>query len=79
MSNDLLPLFTTPETLASTTVMTAFKDITVKNKDARAILDQNGKSILLYSFFDNNMLIITDNESSLNTLVGLLNSAKLAR
>ena len=79
LQDDLLPLFVDANTLASTTSNIAFQDITIQNKDARAIKDPNGNTIFLYSFFDNNMLIITDNESSLRSLVIRLNTEKLSR
>jgi hypothetical protein len=79
LQDDLLPLFASADIVASTTSNIAFQDITIQNKDARAIKDTNGNTILLYSFFDNNMLIITDNESSLRSLVIRLNTEKLSR
>ena len=79
MSNDLLPLFASEEAVSTLPSNTPFQDITIQNKDARALKDQNGNTVLLYSFYDNNMIIITDNETSLRTLVIRLNTEKLSR
>ncbi|MHB0978328.1 MAG: hypothetical protein ACYC1K_02935 [Minisyncoccota bacterium] len=79
MRDDILPIFTTPETLATTSPTALFSDVTLQNKDARILKDFTGQTVLIYSFFDNNMLIITDNETSLRALVGKLNAEKLSR
>jgi len=79
MRDDILSIFASPETLATTSPAALFSDITVQNKDARILKDSTGQTVLLYSFFDNNMLIITDNEASLRTIIGKLNAGKLSR
>ncbi len=79
LAKDLLPLFADSTTLPNFPSDTLFQDITIQNKDARALKDAAGKTVLLYSFYDNNMLIITDNEVSLRTLVIKLNAGKLSR
>ena len=75
---DILPLFTSPEIAASFPSDTLFTDITIQNKDARILKDQNGKTVLLYSFFDN-LLVITDTEETFKSLMTRLNSEKLTR
>ena len=45
-----------------------FKDIIVKNKDVRAILDGGGKILFAYSFPDKNTLVITTNKTTLQEL-----------
>src|SRR3989344_2019749 len=55
-----------------------FTDIVDKNKDIR-ILMFNDQTVLLYSFFDNNKLIITDNIDTLRILVDRLIQEKLPR
>ena len=47
---------------ASSTPQT-FVDQERRNKDLRVLKDENGKVILLYSFIDNNTLLITKNEN----------------
>lgn len=79
LSNDFLSLFASDETISNIPSDVPFQDITIQNKDARIIKDQNNNTILLYSFYDNNMLIITDNESSLRALIIRLNTSKLSR
>lgn len=79
MRDDILPIFASPATLATTSPIALFSDLTIQNKDARILKDSTGQTVLLYSFFDNNMLIITDNEASLKTIIGKLNAEKLSR
>ena len=54
-------------------------DITIKNKDARILKSPTGQTVLLYSFYNNNMLILTDNEETLRALLTKLDSEKLSR
>lgn len=79
MRDDILPIFASPETLATTSPTAIFSDLIIQNKDTRVLKDSTGRIVLLYSFFDNNMLIMTDNETSLKNLVGKLNAEKLSR
>ncbi len=58
---------------------TSWRDIVVKNKDARAIVDEAGEVLLLYSFFDNEILIITNHTETLDILVNRLSREKLIR
>ncbi len=70
---DLGPVFASLETLKTIPPTAVFKDVTIKNKDAR-ILDP----VLLYSFFENEMLVITTNTSTLQILIDRLTREKLA-
>lgn len=79
MRDDILPIFASPETLATTSPTALFSDLIVQNKDTRVLKDSTGQAVLLYSFFDNNMLIITTNEASLKSIIGKLNAEKLSR
>ncbi|MDP3661490.1 MAG: hypothetical protein Q8R17_01400 [bacterium] len=54
MLNDIGPLFGTA------IGGTIFTDRTVNNRDVRELLDENGKSLLLYGFADKKTIIITD-------------------
>lgn len=78
LSQDIGPLFATAEFLRSLPPEPVFRDLTDRNKDIR-ILSLEDQTILLYSFFDNNILIITDNLESLRTLINRLNQEKLSR
>ena len=83
MAADLDDLFSTApllKTIASTSV---FKDVISRNKDARVLfveIPEGGqKPALLYSFFDNEILIITDRLETLQTLIDRLTREKLSR
>ena len=77
LSNDLLPLFATDAEVQNVSATSTFSDITIANKDARVLKDNNGHTVLLYSFYGIGYLIITDNEDSLRALIGLLDSQQL--
>lgn len=78
MSRDIGPLFATARLLVDAPVESAFIDITDRNKDIRALVLED-QTVLLYSFFDNNMLIITDSVGTLRTLLERLTREKLSR
>ncbi|MDO8569306.1 MAG: hypothetical protein Q7R89_00765 [bacterium] len=78
LSQDIGPLFATAELSRNVPLESVFTDITDKNKDVR-MLALKDQPILLYSFFDNNMLIITDNIETLRMLVDRLTREKLSR
>lgn len=75
--NDLNTLLDLPQAdLAQNYVWT---DLVTRNKDARALLNDAGEVQVLYSFFDNSLLIITDSTETLDTLITRLNREKLVR
>ncbi|OHA89614.1 MAG: hypothetical protein A3C70_02560 [Candidatus Zambryskibacteria bacterium RIFCSPHIGHO2_02_FULL_43_14] len=78
LGQDIGPLFATAELLKNISHESVFTDVTDKNKDVRALMLEN-QPILLYSFLDNNMLIITDSFESLRTLIDRLTREKLSR
>lgn len=78
LGGDLGPLFSTRELLRSLAMESAFSDITDRNKDVRVLLFEN-QPLLLYSFFDNETLIITENLETLRTLMDRLTQEKLSR
>ena len=78
LGQDIGPLFATAKSLANLPPGSVFTDITDKNKDVRA-LASGDQLVLLYSFFDNNMLIITDRIETLRTLIDRLTREKLSR
>ncbi|MFZ2484819.1 MAG: hypothetical protein WAX80_03450 [Minisyncoccia bacterium] len=78
VAQDLGPLFATSQALEEAPPESIFTDITDRNKDIRALV-LNGQPVLLYSFFDNNMLIITDDIETMRALVERLTREKLSR
>ncbi len=78
LGQDIGPLFATAELLKNIPPESVFTDITDKNKDVRVLALEN-QPILLYSFLDNNMLIITDSFESFRTLIDRLTREKLSR
>ncbi|OHA92299.1 MAG: hypothetical protein A3J09_02375 [Candidatus Zambryskibacteria bacterium RIFCSPLOWO2_02_FULL_51_21] len=81
MPQDLLPLFPQNEGLKAITTTSVFKDIVVRNKDVRALPGGASSTtpVLLYTFFDNKMLIITDSIEALETLMDRLTRERLSR
>jgi hypothetical protein len=68
MNQDLLPLFS--DSPAST--LSHFEDRIVTNKDARAALDQNGNTLFIYGFYDNNTLVFAKNENTFSQVQQIL-------
>ncbi len=84
LAEDLGPLFATAQILQNNDSQSVFSDVTLRNKDARAIFAPTGLGsttapVLLYSFFDNQMLIITDSAETLKTIVDRLTQELLSR
>lgn len=77
MAQDLGPILGTHQALTAAT-STLFTDLTDRNKDLR-VLSTNGMPVMLYSFFDSNMLIITDRIDTMHTVIELLTREKLSR
>lgn len=55
--------------LETTEVLNSFQDIVIRRNDVRILKDQKGETVLLYSFINKNMLIITTNEEALNKIL----------
>lgn len=79
LPKDLLPLFATASTTENISPEARFSDTTIQNRDARILKDAVGQTILLYSFFDNKILIITDTEETFKSIITRLISEKLIR
>ena len=86
MSQDLAPLFPTtsslpaPSTVAATStqvINTGFTDNVVDNHDARVLLDQNGNSILLWAFLDQQTIVITTNQYTLTEIISRLKASPI--
>ncbi len=56
-----------------------FKDITILNKDARILKNSKGEEIMLYSFLDENTLLITSNQSVFHEILNKYLLGKLVR
>ena len=78
LGRDLGPIFFTAPLFRNDSGALVFIDTVDRNKDIRE-LKIGAQTALLYSFFDNNMLIITDNIETLRTLVDRLTREKLSR
>lgn len=74
MGRELFPLFGSPVTDALSDKK--FQDIVVRNRDLRALLNENGDIILLYTFYDRSTLIITQKISTLDEIVARLTRPK---
>lgn len=55
----------------------AFKDVIVRNKDARAVFGPKGTIIFLYSFIDKETLVVTTNEETLKFLMSRAGGGRL--
>lgn len=85
MAEDIGPLFANVLLLTNIGPEYVFKDTVSKNKDARVLFapvssgSASSTPVLLYSFFDNRMLIITDSLEALKTLIDRLTQESLSR
>lgn len=76
---DMLPLFIDPTELAGIATNSIFKDKTIQNHDTRVLRNSYNQIVLIYGFFDNDTLIMTDDESSFRTIINRLQAEKLSR
>jgi len=81
MTQDIGDIFATGPTLKTIGVESVFRDVISKNKDVRVLYSVGSTSepVLLYSFFENRMLIITDSLETLKTIVDRLTQELLSR
>ena len=49
-----------------------FKDVIVKNKDAREFSGASGKALLIYTFINQNTILITESEGAMTNLINSL-------
>ena len=69
MPGDLLPALGVKLTNENKYLLDiGFRDITIKNIDSRAILDQSGKAILIYAIPNKDTIVITTGEDTLNEI-----------
>ncbi|NTV44338.1 MAG: hypothetical protein HGA67_01405 [Candidatus Yonathbacteria bacterium] len=67
MAQDLLPLFGVPVTQDVYT--RTWGDVILKNRDVRAIKDNDGNIVLLYTFYDRKTLIITTSPDTMDEII----------
>jgi hypothetical protein len=56
-----------------------FEDITIRNKDARLLKNSRGDTLILYSFLDQNTLLITSGEEAFQEILNKFLREKLTR
>ncbi len=80
---DLKPLLNTDTTTGETTVivepLSAFEDLIAQNKDARVLKNNQGETLLMYSFVDQKTLFITTNEATFKEILNRFSTSKLIR
>ena len=80
MSADLVPLFGTavietfdPQARTNTQARNAFfVDTIASNKNVRLLRDENGEDRIIYTFVDQNTILITTTREALQTLLPLM-------
>lgn len=80
LGQDLGVIFSTNTEIQEVETGATFKDVIYTNKDVRVLSAGTGtstKPVLMYSFFDNKMLIITENLETLQTIIDRLTQALL--
>lgn len=53
-----------------------FKDVVIRNKDTRALLDRTGEPVFIYSFIDRKTMLITEDKDTFGNILDLLNQPK---
>jgi hypothetical protein len=61
------------------TIQGSFKDGVIKNKDVRAFTESDGTILVLYSFVDNNTIVITTDENALAEIINRLEKQTFIR
>lgn len=84
MAEELIPVFANANTLPEKANEGGyvFKDTIIRNKDVRVLNAGFGTStrpVLLYTFFDNSMVVITESPETLQILMDRLSREKLSR
>lgn len=74
MAREILPLFGIP--LESAIADKKFQDIVVKNRDLRALLNEQDDIVLLYTFYNKETIIITQTTSTLDEVISRLTRPK---
>lgn len=79
LKEDLVPVFVSRDELAQVPADAAFTDMTIRNKDVRVLHDANGKSALVYTFYNQSLLLVASREDALRTLIAVLDAQALTR
>lgn len=56
-----------------------FKDLIIQNRDTRTLMTENGTSLMLYSFINSNMVLITNHPSVLDEINTRIRNSQLIR
>ncbi len=75
MPHDLTAFFA-PYPVATSTAVAGFRDEVVGNHDARVYRDPQGRSIVIYSYWDQQTLVIARNEAALTELLTRLATSR---
>ncbi len=82
LAKNLGPIFIKEGTIipeTNTITGTNFTDVVILNKDARALKDNNGNIVLLYSFLDQKNLLITSNEKTFREILNRFFASQIVR
>jgi hypothetical protein len=78
MEKDLYFLGTSTST-ATTTESFVWKDLIIKNKDARGLINQKGQAKIVYTFLDKNTILITNSTDAIGEISALYASRAVVR
>ena len=56
-----------------------FEDGIVQNKNARILRDNEGKTVLMYVFADDNTVILTNSDAAVGEIITRLNSGQIKK
>ncbi len=74
MARELLPLFASPA--GKEAYDRNFQDFVLKNRDLRVLYNETGEIVLLYSFYDNNTIVVSTSPDTLEEIVTRLSKPK---
>lgn len=70
MAKDLLPIMTSKP--ADSFFGELFRDLVIKNRDIRGIVDENGEPVLMYTFVNRETVVIATHKDTLNEVISRL-------
>lgn len=70
MAKDLLPIMTNRP--ADSFFGEPFRDLVIKNRDIRGIVDENGEPVLMYTFVNRETVVIATHKDTLNEVISRL-------
>jgi len=71
------PLIATSPTTTTLTLRSPFSDQIIRNKEARVLKDSEGEVVIMYSFVDQNTIVITTNESTFVEILTRLTAQRI--